>query len=47
VWIGHDATVVDEDVHVILGGEECADIALEDEVRLHRALDRLDDVWVS
>jgi hypothetical protein len=32
---------------VILGGEECADIALKHEVRLHRALDRLCDVGVG
>jgi hypothetical protein len=32
---------------VILGGEECADVALKHEVRLHRALDRLCDVRVG
>ena len=46
-WIGDDATVVHEDVHVILGREERADVALEHEVRLDRALDGLLDLGIG
>src|SRR5437868_1751755 len=47
VRIGDDAAVVEEEVDVILGGEQRADVALEDEVRLHAAFDRLDDFRVG
>src|SRR5688500_701382 len=39
--VGNDSTVVDEDVHVILGREQSADVPVEHEVGLHGALDRL------
>ena len=41
--VGHDGPVVEEDVDVVLGGEERADVAIEDEVGLDAALDRLLD----
>ena len=42
--IRHDAAVVKKDVHVVLGGEEGADVALKHKVRKLRSRDRLDDV---
>jgi hypothetical protein len=45
--IGDDRPVVEEDVDVILRREEGADIAVEDEIRLDRSLDRLLDVGVG
>ena len=46
-WVGDDAAVVEEEVDVVLGRKEGADVSLEDEVGLHRALDRLADLWVG
>jgi hypothetical protein len=42
-----DATVVEEEVDVVLRCEEGADVALEHEVGLYGALDRLDDFGVG
>ena len=47
VRVGHDRAVVEEDVDVVLRGQQGADVALEDEVRLDRALDRLLDLGVG
>src|SRR5262249_22308230 len=41
VWIGHDRAVVEEQVDMVLGGEQRAHVAVEDEVGPHPALDRL------
>ena len=41
--VRHDAAVVQEDVDVVLRGEQRADVAVEHEVRLDRPLDRLLD----
>jgi hypothetical protein len=43
VGIGHDRAVVEEDVDVVLGGQQCTDVAGQDEVRLAGALDGLLD----
>jgi hypothetical protein len=45
--IGDDRSVVKEDVDVVLRAEQRADVAPEDEVRLHGALDRLLDLRVG
>jgi hypothetical protein len=47
VRVGHDGAVVEEHVDVILGGQEPTDVSVEYEIRLHRPLDRLDDVWIG
>ena len=44
--IRHDPAVVQEQVHVVLGGEKRAHVALEHEVGLHGPLDRLDQFRV-
>src|SRR5215510_2656828 len=41
--IRHNASVVEKDVDVILGREKRANVAVEHEVRLDTALDRLGD----
>src|SRR5262249_7082294 len=46
VCIGHDRAVVEEQVDVVLGGEQRAHVAVEDEVGPHPALDRLLDVGI-
>jgi len=45
--IRHDAAVIEKDVDMILGGQECADIAMQDEIRLGGALDRLGHLGVG
>ncbi|HJW22917.1 MAG TPA: hypothetical protein VJ506_10855 [Candidatus Limnocylindrales bacterium] len=45
--VGHDRAVVQEDVDMVLRGEERGDLALNDEVRLDPALDRLLDPGVG
>ena len=45
--IGDDGAVVHEHVHVVLGREQRADVAVEDEVRLDGSLDRLLDVGIG
>ena len=45
--IGNDRSVVQEDVDVVLRGQQCADVSLEHEVRLHPPLDRLDDLRID
>lgn len=47
VRIGDDAAVVDEDVDVILGREERANVAVKHEVRELGALDGFDHLWVG
>ena len=44
--VGHDPAVIQKDVDVVLGGQQPADVALEHEVRLHPALDRLLDLRI-
>jgi hypothetical protein len=44
--IGNDRPVVQENVDVILRGQQCADVALEHEVRLYPPLDGLDNLRV-
>src|SRR5947207_13917245 len=44
--IGRDR-IVDEDVHMVLGRKQRADVAIEDEVRAVGALDRLHHVWIG
>src|SRR5262249_58085522 len=46
VCIGHDRAVVEEQVDVVLGGQQRAHVAVEDEVGPHPALDRLLDVGI-
>src|SRR5262249_43485666 len=46
VCIGHDRAVVEEQVDVVLGGEQRAHVAVEDEVGPHPALDRLLDAGI-
>src|SRR6266700_2625211 len=45
--VGHDRAVVEEQVDVVLGGEQRADVSLEYEVGLHGALDRLGQLRVG
>jgi hypothetical protein len=45
--IGNDAAVVQEHVDVILGCQKCADVAVQDEVRLARSLDALGDLRIG
>jgi hypothetical protein len=45
--VGDDAAVVEEQVDVVFRCEEGADVALENEVGLYRALDRLRDFGVG
>jgi hypothetical protein len=45
--IGHDPTVVEKDVDVVLGRQQGADISLQDEVGLNSPLDRLLDFGVD
>ncbi len=45
--VGNDATVVQEDIDVILGRQQGADVALQHEVRLAGALDGLGDVGIG
>jgi hypothetical protein len=42
-----DPAVVEEDVDVVLGRQESADVALEDEIRLDPPLDGLLDLGVG
>lgn len=44
VGVGHDGAVVEEQVDVVLAGQQCAHVTVEHEVGLHRAFDRLLDV---
>src|SRR5262249_49934693 len=46
-WVGDDRAVAEEEVDVVFGGEQRADGALEHEVGLNGALDRLDDLGVG
>jgi hypothetical protein len=45
--IGHDRAVVEEHVHVVLRRQQGADVSLQHEVRLSRALDGLLDLGVD
>ena len=45
--IRNDRAVIKEDVHMIFGSEQCANIALEYEIGLDSPLDRLDDFRVD
>src|SRR4051794_9657181 len=45
--VGDDAAVVEEQVDVVFGRQQRADVALEDEVGLHRSLDRLHHLRVG
>jgi len=45
--IRDDRAVVEEDVHVIPGGQQCADVALQHEVGLHLPFDRLLDLQIG
>jgi hypothetical protein len=45
--VGNDAAVVEEQVDVVLGGEEGTDVAVEHEVRLHAPLDHLGELGVG
>ncbi len=45
--VGDDGAVVEKDVDVVLGGQQRADIAVQDEVRAVTALDRLGDFRVG
>src|SRR5215207_2414690 len=45
--IRNDRAVVKEDVHMIFGGEQCADVALQYEIGLDSPLDRFHDLRVD
>ena len=45
--VRNSRAVVKEKVDVVSGGEQRADVSLENEVRLHGALDRLCHVWIG
>ena len=42
--ISDDAAVVVKDVYVVLGRQECTDVAVEHEIRLDASLDRFDNL---
>jgi hypothetical protein len=45
--VGHDATIVKEYIDVVFGGQQGADVALEHEVWLARALDCFNDLGIG
>jgi hypothetical protein len=44
--VGHDPAVIRKDVDVVLCGQQRADVGLEHELGLHRALDRFLDLSI-
>jgi hypothetical protein len=47
VGTGHDAAVIEKEVDVILGRQNCTDVAMQDEIRLGSALDGLGYLWID
>ena len=45
--VGDDRSVIEEDVHVVLRRQQCADVALQNEVGAVGELDRLGDLRVG
>src|SRR5260370_31195511 len=47
VWVRHNRAVIQEHIDPLLGRQQRADVSVKREIRLARALDGLNDFWVS